>query len=246
MSQKARQAIARAEVICGYATYVDLIRPLLTTQSIIATGMTKEIDRVIRAVETVFQGRSCALVCSGDPGVYAMAGLVFEMCARNRITIGDRPGELAVSVIPGIPALCAGAALLGAPLMHDFAAISLSDLLTAWETIEKRLHAAAMADFVVVLYNPKSKKRHWQLDAAQKILLEHRKPDTPVGLVHSAMRENEQIALTTLDALDTGRADMLTTVFVGNSRSFVYGSHMVTPRGYAGKYELACNAAEQK
>ncbi|MFW5937011.1 MAG: precorrin-3B C(17)-methyltransferase [Desulfosalsimonas sp.] len=246
MSQMARQAIARAEVICGYATYVDLIRPLVTNQSIIATGMTKEVERVHRAIETVSQGRSCALVCSGDPGIYAMAGLVFQVCAQNHIKIGDRPGELDVSVIPGIPALCAGAALLGAPLMHDFAAISLSDLLTPWEMIEKRLNAAAMADFVVVLYNPKSKKRHWQLDAAQNILLGHRKPDTPVGLVNSAMRANQQIALTTLDALDTDRVNMQTTVFVGNSRTFVYGSHMVTPRGYDEKYELALKKAEQE
>ncbi|MFW5930944.1 MAG: precorrin-3B C(17)-methyltransferase [Desulfosalsimonas sp.] len=238
MSGAAVNAIERSEVICGYATYVDLIRPLIGNRTVISTGMTKEVDRVWRAVETVRKGRTCTLVCSGDPGIYAMAGLVFQICAQNAIALGSGTGEIPVRVVPGIPALCAGAALLGAPLMHDFCAISLSDLLTPWEMIEKRLHAAGSADFVTVLYNPKSKKRSWQLDSAKKILLEYRDPETPVGLVTSAMRENENIELTTLQALDTARVGMQTTVFTGNSKTFVYGNNMVTPRGYEGKYEL--------
>lgn len=238
MSGAAVDAIERSEVICGYFTYVDLIRPLIENRTVISTGMTKEVDRVTQAVETVQEGRTCALICSGDPGVYAMAGLVFQICAQKRIAVGSGPGEIPVRVVPGIPALCAGAALLGAPLMHDFCAVSLSDLLTPWEMIEKRLHAAGSADFVTVLYNPKSKKRTWQLDSARKILLEYRAADTPVGLVTSAMRENENIELTTLQALDTDRVGMQTTVFIGNSKTFVYGGNMVTPRGYEGKYKL--------
>jgi precorrin-3B C17-methyltransferase len=246
MSFRARQVIESAQVLCGYTTYMELVKPLITDQQVISTGMTREVDRVQQAVETVQAGRSCALICSGDPGIYAMAGLVFEVCIQNQVSVGKGPGQICIEVVPGIPALSAGAALLGAPLMHDFCAISLSDLLTPWDLIEKRLHAAGAADFVTVLYNPRSKKRNWQLDCARQILLQHRNANTPVGLVTSAMREDQNIALTTLADLDCAQADMQTTVFVGNSRTFVSGAHIITPRGYCAKYELQFDTAGKK
>ena len=144
-----------------------------------------------------------------------------------------------VEVIPGIPALCAGASLLGAPLTHDFAAISLSDLLTPWEVIEKRIEAAARADFVIVLYNPKSKKRTWQLEKAQQILLAHRDSNTPVGIVVSAMRSEQDVRIVPLAQLHKAHVDMQTTVFMGSSQSSRYLDFMITPRGYARKYNIA-------
>ncbi len=238
MSGRAREVIGAAETIAGYTTYIDLIRPLIENKPVIATGMRKEVERVRQATQTANGGQSCALVCSGDPGVYAMAGLVFELCRENAVSVGGGPDDLYIEVVPGIPALCAGAALLGAPLMHDFAAISLSDLLTSWPVIEKRIRMAAEADFVIAFYNPRSKKRDWQLEKAKQILLDHRAKDTPVGLVTSAMRTGETVSLCRLENLDTARVGMQTTVFVGNSRTFVYGDRMVTPRGYGDKYEL--------
>jgi precorrin-3B C17-methyltransferase len=177
-----------------------------------------------------------------------MAGLVFELCAVRSLTViptltaananVSQTGSLAVEVVPGIPALCAGAALLGAPLMHDFAAISLSDLLTPWAVIEKRLHAASQADFVIVIYNPKSKKRHWQLHKAQQIALNYRNGKTPVGIVTGAMRDDQQIGITSLDRLHTAEVNMQTTVFIGNSTTAHYGDFLVTLRGYRDKYGL--------
>lgn len=238
MSGRAREVIGAAETIAGYTTYIDLVRPLIENKPVIATGMRKEVERVRQAIETAGAGKSCALVCSGDPGVYAMAGLVFELCRENAVPVGSGPDDLHVEVVPGIPALCAGAALLGAPLMHDFAAISLSDLLTPWPVIEKRIRLAAEADFVIAFYNPRSKKRDWQLDTAKQILLDHRAEDTPVGLVTSAMRTGETVSLCNLGNLDCTKVGMQTTVFVGNSRTFIYGDRMVTPRGYGDKYAL--------
>lgn len=227
-----------ADTIAGYTTYIEMVRPLIENKKVIATGMQKEVDRVWQAIEAARGGSVCTLVCSGDPGVYAMAGLVFELCMKNGIATGNAPDALYIEVVPGIPALCAGAALLGAPLMHDFASISLSDLLTPWEVIEKRVHAAAEADFVIAFYNPRSKKRNWQLDAAKKILLSHRAGTTPVGLVTSAMRDDQSIHLCTLETLDTARAGMQTTVFVGNSSTFLHNGRMITPRGYENRYQL--------
>ncbi len=232
-----------AEAVSGYGTYLNLIRPLIAGKKIIVSGMKKEVERVWIAIQTALSGTSCVLVSSGDPGIYALAGLVFELCRENHICLSDgnnKDGKsLHVEIIPGIPALCAGAALLGAPLVHDFAAISLSDLLTPWNIIEKRLSAAAGADFVIVLYNPRSKKRNWQLDKAREILLGFRKPDTPTGIVTGAMRKNQQVFLTTLANLDSNLVDMQTTVFIGNSKTFVFENRMVTPRGYGDKYNLS-------
>lgn len=205
--------------------------------------MKKEVDRVAAALDLALSGTSCAVVSSGDPGVYAMAGLVLEMCRERAIPIaasgtGDDTNRLAIEVVPGIPALCSGASLLGAPLTHDFAAISLSDLLTPWETIEARVKAAAQADFVIVIYNPKSRRRAEHLTRAQAIMLEHRDPATPVGIVTGAMRDNQRVVLTTLGELHTADVDMQTTVFVGNSNTFNYDGHMITPRGYSKKYDI--------
>jgi precorrin-3B C17-methyltransferase len=230
------------EAVAGYITYLDLIRPLISGKKIIVSGMKKELERVREAIQTALSGTSCALVSSGDPGIYALAGLVFELCMENNISLKDEDKEdernIYVEVVPGIPALCAGAALLGAPLVHDFAAISLSDLLTPWEIIEKRLSAAADADFVIVLYNPRSKKRIWQLDKTKEILLGYRSPETPVGIVTGAMRKNQRVCLTTLENLNSSRVDMQTTLFIGNSKTFVYEHRMVTPRGYGDKYDF--------
>lgn len=239
MTGRAKQVIEMADTIAGYTTYIDIIRPLVAGKKIIATGMQKEVDRVWQAIESANGGAVCTLVCSGDPGVYAMAGLVFELCMKNNVAAGNGHDELYIEVVPGVPALCAGAALLGAPLMHDFAAISLSDLLTPWDVIEKRVRAAAEADFVIAFYNPKSKKRNWQLDAAKKILLDHRANETPVGLVTAAMRGDQIIHLCTLETLDTGLVGMQTIVFVGNSSTFTHNGRMITPRGYENRYDLA-------
>lgn len=238
------------ESVVGYTIYIDLIRPLIGDQKVVSTPMKKEVQRVEAAIDLALGGTSCAVVSSGDAGVYAMAGLVFEMCRSKQIPLagaadpgsGDKkaPG-LKIEVVPGIPALCSGAALLGAPLTHDFAAVSLSDLLTPWEVIAQRLEAAASADFVIVLYNPKSKKRHWQLQKAQEIILGHRAGQTPVGIATRAMREGQRILLTTLADLHQAPVDMQTTVFIGNSSSFVYEQRLITPRGYAGKYDLEGN-----
>ncbi len=231
MTPAAGEALAAAEVIVGYQTYLDLIPEFLAGKEVIASQMMKEVDRCREALALASEGKTVALVSGGDPGIYAMAGLVFEL-AREQ---GD---FVAIEVIAGIAALNACAARLGAPLMHDFAAISLSDLLTPWEKIEQRLEAAAAADFVVVLYNPKSKKRAEHIVRAREILLAHRLPETPVGIVTAATRETERIVLTTLEKMLESEIGMQTTVIVGNSMTFAWQGFMVTPRGYAAKYEL--------
>ena len=193
--------------------------------------MMKEVDRARQCLELAASGKKVALVSGGDPGIYAMAGLVFEL-AR------ERNDSVRIEVIPGIAALNACAARLGAPLMHDFAAISLSDLLTPWPLIEKRLEAAASADFVIVLYNPKSKKRTAHIERAREIVLAQRGPETPVGIVTAATRENEVVTLTTLEKMLEAEIGMQSCVIIGNSATFAWREFMVTPRGYAGKYAL--------
>ncbi len=241
ISGRARQVIQTADCIAGYTTYIDLIQDLVEGKKIISTGMMKEIDRVEQAIDTALAGQSCALVSGGDPGIYAMAGLVFELCEKRKIPIGrtrqktEKP-ILEVEIIPGIPALAAGAALAGAPLTHDFAAVSLSDLLTAWETIEKRISAAAMADFVIVLYNPKSKKRDWQLGRARELILEHRQGNVPVAVVTGAMRDNQKIEFTTIEDMDKADVGMQTVLFIGSNASMRYMDFLFTPRGYTKKY----------
>jgi precorrin-3B C17-methyltransferase len=240
---RAKAALDAAQVVVGYQTYIELIRPLLTNQEVVASGMKAEVKRCLAAIDRAQAGARVALVSSGDAGIYGMAGLVLEICAAQGLKVG--PPEVAegvdfhLEVIPGVPALGAAAALLGAPLMHDFAAISLSDLLTPWETIEKRLIMAARGDFVIVLYNPQSKKRHWQLGAVRDLLLTFKDPATPVGLVSRAMRPGQQSTITTLNDLLEFPVDMQTLIIVGNSQTFTYGPYMITPRGYLAKYRVA-------
>ena len=248
LTRRAEDVLQKVEAVVGYTTYIDLIRPLIRGKQIVSTGMTKEVQRVESAIQLALEGTSCAIVSSGDPGIYAMAGLVFETCSAKRIKIVPRSEQhvnlqarseiIYVEIVPGIPALGAGASLLGAPLTHDFAVISLSDLLTPWEIIEKRLQAAARADFVIVLYNPKSKKRTWQLEKAQQIILAHRDKNTPVGIVTSAMRDAQNVDVITLEDLHRAEVNMQTTVFIGNSASRQYADYMYTPRGYSKKYHI--------
>ena len=230
----AKKSIEKADVVIGYRTYIDLVRHLVNGKSVIETGMTEEIDRATQAVELAYQGKHLALVSSGDVGIYGMAGLAFEVLSEK----GWSGDEITVTVLPGITALSACASLLGAPLMHDFASISLSDLLTPWELIRKRLEAAAMADFVVALYNPRSSKRVHQVEEAREILLSHRSAETPVGIVKSAMRDGETVVITTLDHMLDYPIGMLTTILIGNSQTRLLAGRMVTPRGYRNKYDL--------
>jgi len=245
----AREAIRKSDVIVGYGTYLDLITDLLQGKEVLSTGMTQEVDRCRKAVELALGGKIVAVISGGDPGVYAMAGLVFEIL-RNTPAPQPSPsrgeGDSAirnpklplVEVIPGISALNAAASRLGAPLMHDFACISLSDRLTPWDVIEKRLEAAAAADFVIVLYNPRSKGRAGHINMAREMILKHRKPATVVGIVKGAMRENEAIIVTDLENMKDTDIDMQTTVIIGNSKTFVWNDLMITPRGYDNKFKI--------
>jgi precorrin-3B C17-methyltransferase len=247
MSKRAIDVLETVDTVAGYTTYIELIRPLIKDKEVISTAMKKEVERVRAAIDIVLEGKSCAIVSSGDPGVYAMAGLVFEMCREKNIPIAhggpDKKNPagkpvMLVEVVPGIPALCSAGSLLGAPLTHDFAAISLSDLLTPWDLIEKRIEGAAMADFVIALYNPKSKKRDWQLEKAQEIILKYREKKTPVGIVTGAMREDQDVRVVALEDLHTAPVNMQTTVIIGNSASQTYLDFMFTPRGYSKKYKM--------
>ncbi len=232
ITPRARLAIEQAEIVAGYRTYLDLIADLLhPEQEVLSSAMMQEIDRCRRALALAESGKNVALICGGDPGIYAMAGLVYELAREH----GSR---CQIEVIPGIAALNACAAMLGAPLMHDFAAISLSDLMTPWSLIEKRLQAVAGADFVIVLYNPKSGRRSSQIVRAREILLEHRDAKTPVGIVSGASRKHESVCLTNLEHMLEADIGMQSTVIIGNSRTFVFQDKMVTPRGYADKYGL--------
>lgn len=232
MAPRAKKAIESAEIVIGYRTYLDLVRDCIPASAeVISSSMMQEIDRCRKALELAESGKNVALVCGGDPGIYALAGLVFEL-ARSTDSKVD------IEVIPGIAAVNGCAAILGAPLMHDFAAISLSDLMTPWEVIEKRIEAAGQADFVLAIYNPKSKKRTTQIVRAQEILLTHRSPETPVGIVQGASRENQSVVLTTLGEMLHQEIGMQTTVLIGNSQTFIWNERMVTPRGYSKKYGL--------
>ncbi len=224
MTVKARKVLEHCPVIIGYTVYIDLIRESFKDKVFLSTPMRQEADRCRMAFREAEKGRDVAMVCSGDAGIYGMAGLIFE--------IGRDYPDIEIEVVPGITAASGGAAVLGAPLMHDFAVISLSDLLTPWETIEKRLDAAAQADFVICLYNPSSRKRADHLQKACDIILQHRDPGNVCGIVRNIGRDGESCAIMTLEKLrDTG-TDMFTTVFIGNSRTFELNGKMITPRGY--------------
>ncbi len=234
MTARARAAIAEAEVVIGYKTYLKLIPELLEDKQVIGMGMSEELERVEMAWEHARSGRRVALVSSGDAGVYGMAGPTYEWLLDQ----GWEPGEgaVGVEVVPGATALSSCSALVGAPLTHDFCAISLSDLLTPWPVIARRLEAAGRGDFVVVLYNPASKRRRAQLREAQRILLRYRAPETPVAVVRAAFRERQQVQQQTLGTLDEAELSMLSTVIIGSSATDRRAGVMVTPRGYTAKY----------
>ncbi|HEX3639655.1 MAG TPA: precorrin-3B C(17)-methyltransferase, partial [Ktedonobacteraceae bacterium] len=228
------QMIQVCDTVIGYRLYIEQIRDLLVGKDVHVSELTHEVERATLAIQLARNGRRVCIVSSGDAGIYGMAGLVLDLLSSlQEEASGDGIlSEPLVEVVPGISALNAAAALLGAPLMHDFAVISLSDLLTPWGTIAQRLSAAATADFVIVLYNPSSRKRHWQLGEARRLLLESRSATTPVGLVCNAYRPGQQVWLTTLEHLLDYKVDMFTTIVIGNSCTRVQQGRMITPRGY--------------
>jgi len=235
LTARARAAIAEADTVIGYTTYIRLVADLLAGKEVIRKSMTEELDRAIEALDRARQGRKVAIVSSGDAGVYGMAGPTFEVL----FDAGWTPGSaIEVEIVPGASALNTCAALVGAPLTHDFCAISLSDLLTPWPTIARRLDAVAGADFVVALYNPKSGRRTRQIAEAQRIFLRHRDPQTAVAIVKSAYRPKQRVEFRTLERLVDADIGMLTTVLIGNSSTFVRDGLMVTPRGYDNKYAV--------
>ena len=224
MTWEARAALEQAEVLCGYTVYLDLIRGEFPDKEYFSTPMTQEIERCRAALERAWSGRTTALVCSGDAGVYGMAGPVLELAPQFP--------EVEIQVVPGVTAALAGAAVLGAPLMHDFTVLSLSDLLTPWEVIRRRLELAAQGDFVLCLYNPSSRRRRDHLRMACDIVLAHRGPETVCGWVRNAGRAQEEHQVLTLGELQEAQVDMFTTVFIGSAATRRIGDRMVTPRGY--------------
>ena len=227
MTAQALEALRRAEVVVGYDGYFAGIADLVAGKECRALPLTQEVGRARLAVEQLRAGRTVCVISSGDPGVYAMAGLVLECAAAE-----DERLLECVAIVPGVSAVNAAAALLGAPLGHDFAVVSLSDLLTPWEVIERRLRAAAEADFVLALLNPKSQRRDWQYRRAAEIVARHRLADTPVGVVRNAYRPGQAVEITTVEHMQQTAVDMFTTVIVGSSRTRRFGPVVVTPRGY--------------
>lgn len=223
-TEEAVHALQQADVIAGYTVYVDLVKDLFPEKETFTTPMKQEIERCRWAIETAREGRSVAMVCSGDAGIYGMAGLLFELA--------DQYGDVDIVVVSGVTAANSGAAVLGAPIGHDFCLISLSDLLTPWEVIEKRLRCAAEADFAICLYNPKSKKRADYLAKACDIMMEFKDADTVCGWVRNIGRDGQESNITTLAELKDEPIDMFTTVFIGSKTTKVIGGKMVTPRGY--------------
>lgn len=224
MTKRAYKALQSCDVIAGYHVYVNLIKEDFKEKEFLSTGMRKEVDRCKLALDEALKGKTVAMISSGDAGVYGMAGIMFQVAA-------DHP-EVEIEVVPGITAACSGAAVLGAPLISDFCLISLSDLLTPWEKIEKRLDCASQADFCICLYNPSSIKRHDYLQKACDIMLKNQNGDVPAGIVRNIGREGESYELTTLRELRDKQVDMFSTVIIGNSQTQVINGRLVTPRGY--------------
>lgn len=222
LTLNAIDAFARSEVIVGYAFYLELIQEFLEGKTVVSSGMTQELDRCRQAIEYVKQGQNTSLISTGDPGLYGMAGPALELA-----------DGIDIKVIPGVSAAFAAAAEVGAPLMHDMCAISLSDLLTPWERILSRLEHAAQADFVIALYNPKSHGRPNHIEQAVAILLRYKSPQTPVASVKNAGRAGAECRLTTLAAVEYDFIDMKTVVIIGNAHTYVKDGRMITPRGYA-------------
>lgn len=224
MTMRAANALAGCDTIVGYTVYVNLVKEHFPDKEFLTTPMRREVDRCILAYEEAEKGKNVAMICSGDAGVYGMSGLMLE--------IGKDYPHIQVEMISGVTAATAGAAVLGAPLIHDFALVSLSDLLTPWEKIEKRLLLASEADFVICLYNPSSHKRKDYLQKACDLMLQHKSPETVCGVVRNIGRDEETSKVMSLKELRDTEVDMFTTVFVGNSATQRIGERMVTPRGY--------------
>lgn len=225
------EAVRQADVIIGYKYYFQFIEPWLQPGTeCIDTGMLKEKERARQAFEQAEQGKTVCVISSGDAGIYGMAPLIWEMKR-------ERGSDLEIEVLPGISAFQKAASLLGAPIGHDLCIISLSDLMTPWETIERRIRAAAVADFITAVYNPKSNGRYWQLYRLQEIFLQHRDPATPLGYVRQAGRDEQQVTVTTLGNFDPEQADMFTVVLIGNSQSYIHEGKFITPRGYYRDHE---------
>ena len=227
MTPEAKQAIADAERVVGYTTYLKLIEQLITDKVTVGTGMMQEVDRCQQAVDLAAEGYDTVVVSSGDPGIYGMAGLVIELA--DKLDADKRPQ---VEIVPGISAVNMSAAILGAPLMHDFAVISLSDLMTPWDLIKKRAELSAEGDMVIALYNPRSMKRVTHLEEVRELVLKHRDPKTPVGIVQKAGREGQHAIISDLENFTKEEIDMQTLVIIGNSQTYVSDGRMITPRGY--------------
>lgn len=225
MSLMSLKAIEESEVIVGYKTYINIIKDLIGEKEIINSGMKKEIERCEITIDEAEKGKIVSIVSSGDPGVYGMAGVILEL-------VNKRNSDVEVEIVPGITAANAAAASLGAPLMHDYAVISLSDLLTDWEVIKKRIDCAAAGDFIITLYNPKSQSRVTQIAEAREIIMKYRKLSTTVGIVRNAKREGEKVEITDLEKMLEHDIDMFTMVIIGNSNTYTNNDKMITPRGY--------------
>ena len=237
MTFRAKQVIEESNTIVGYETYVNLVEDLIAGKEVHRYAMTQEVERAHQCIDLARSGKIVSLVSSGDPGIYGMAGLIYEVLAEEG---WDRKNGLYVEIVPGVSSLNSCAALVGSPLMTDFAVVSMSDLLVPWEIIIKRVEAAAQGDYVIVIYNPSSKKRIHQLQDTRKILLKYRSPTTPVAIVKGAFRESQTIVLTDLENLENhaDQLGMISTVIVGNSSTYTYQDLMINPRGYTSKYNI--------
>lgn len=240
MTFRAKQAIEESEIIVGYETYVSLVEDLIKGKEVYRYAMTQEVERANQAISFAELGKKVSLVSSGDPGIYGMIGLIYEILAEKK---WDKVDGIEVECVPGVSSLNSCGALVGSPLMTDFAVVSMSDLLVPWEMIVKRVEAAALGDYVTVIYNPASKKRIHQLKDTRDIFLKYRKPETPVAIVKGAYRETEKVVVTDLQNMLNFQdmLGMITTVIVGNSSTFNYNNMMINPRGYKSKYQLTEN-----
>jgi precorrin-3B C17-methyltransferase len=237
MTFRAKEIITESDTIVGYETYVNLVQDLIKDKTVYRYAMTQEVERAHQCIDLAKSGKIVSLVSSGDPGIYGMAGLIYETLAES----GWNPKDgLHVEIIPGVSALNSCASIIGSPLMTDFAVVSMSDLLVPWEIIEKRVEAAAQGDFVIVIYNPTSKKRIHQLEKTRQILLKYRKSTTPVAIIKGAFRESETVVMTDLNDLPnhSDTLGMISTVIIGNSSTYTYKDLMINPRGYKSKYNL--------
>lgn len=237
MTFRAKEVIEESDTIVGYDTYVTLVEDLIGGKEIHRYAMTQEVERAKQCVDLAREGRIVSLVSSGDPGIYGMAGLIYEVLAESG---WDPKTGLQVEIIPGVSALNSCASLIGSPLMTDFAVVSMSDLLVPWEIIVKRVEAAAQGDYVIVIYNPASKKRIHQLQDTRKILLKYRKPTTPVAIIKGAYRDSQSIVMTDLENMENfaDQLGMISTVIIGNSSTYNFKNLMINPRGYTSKYNL--------